>query len=70
MIKNSFKACKNCGHTMDWHFAGDLFYQIVFGVKMTDCKHYTKDYRLPIWKRKKIYCDCECFVKGRLDDGE
>lgn len=65
---NFYSACKDCGHTRDWHERGDLFWGQIFGVALGECSHYTKDETLPFWKRWKKYCDCKQFVNQ--DGGE
>lgn len=60
-----YKLCKRCNHTQDWHYTSlDLLYRLIFGTKFGKCCHYEKDYSLPIWKRKKIPCDCRVFEEA------
>lgn len=58
---NFYTKCKNCGHSRDWHEIGDIIYTQIFGIKLGECTHYTKDYTLPFWKRRKVYCKCKKF---------
>jgi hypothetical protein len=63
---NALTRCATCGHARDWHSIGDVFYELIFGTRLGKCAHYNvKGQNLPMWKRKKIYCECKEFIPQR-----
>lgn len=64
-ITSTMTTCKNCGHTRDYHEQGDVLYKLIFGIKIKECQHYTRDESQPIWKRPKKQCKCQKFEPYR-----